>query len=231
MVGWYQKLSRLLANQVGRDLMGRPNVHFSKGLVLTLFLACCLLSGCATGSGQNPTAQAQQPLVEQQATAGADYKIAPGDVLNITVHGEEGLKNQELVVRPDGKVTFPLAGDLEVGGLSTAQAKEILENKLHEFIPEAVAVVGVQQLGSLQYYVVGKVNKPGMFNVSKPVTVLQALALAGGLTIFADEKNIQIVRNTDRKVANLIFNYKEVKHGRHLEQNIVLERGDTVVVP
>ena len=147
------------------------------------------------------------------------------------MYGEEGLKNQELVVRPDGKVTFPLAGDLEVGGLSTAQAKEVLEKKLHEFIPEAVAVVGVQQLGSLQYYVVGKVNKPGMFNVSKPVTVLQALALAGGLTIFADEKNIQIVRNKEGKVTNLLFNYKEVKNGRHLDQNIVLERGDTVVVP
>jgi polysaccharide export outer membrane protein len=186
-----------------------------------------LISGCAsTGKEEAVTAQAAGAQ-----GAGTDYKIGASDVLEITVYGEEGLIRPELVVRPDGKISFPLAGDIQVGGMTTAQAKELLEEKLREYIPGAVAAVSVKMLGSLQYYVVGKVNKPGMFNVSKPVTVLQALALAGGLTIFADEKNIQVVRNQDGKVTNLPFNYKAVKNGRDLEQNIVLERGDTVVVP
>jgi polysaccharide export outer membrane protein len=200
-----------------------------KNMALIL-LALTFLLGCAsTGKDEAATAQAAQAAAER--AAGGDYKIASSDVLEITVYGEEGLTRPELVVRPDGKISFPLVGDIEVGGLTTVQAKELLEEKLRAYIPGAVAAVSVKQLGSLQYYVVGKVNKPGMFNVSKPVTVLQALALAGGLTIYADEKKIQIVRNKDGNVANLHFNYKDVKKGSHLEQNIFLERGDTVVVP
>ena len=111
------------------------------------------------------------------------------------------------------------------------QAKEALEQSLHEYIPGAVAAVSVLQLGSLQYYVVGKVNKPGMYNVAKPLTVLQALAMAGGLTTFAQESNIVILRNSGKETVTLPFNYKKIKRGRGLEENIIMERGDVVVVP
>ena len=164
----------------------------------------------------------------------ADYKIGPGDVLDVSVYGEESLNRTgagAVVVRPDGRISFPLVGDVLVGGLTTAQAKEALEQSLHEFIPEAVASVGVSQLGSLQYYVVGKVNKPGMYNVSKPLTVLQALAMAGGLTPFADEGSIVVLRNSGKETVHIAFNYKKVKKGQNIEQNITLERGDVVVVP
>ena len=100
-----------------------------------------------------------------------------------------------------------------------------------EYIPGAVAAVSVLQLGSLQYYVVGKVNKPGMYNVSKPLTVLQALAMAGGLTPFAQESNIVVLRNSGKETVTLPFNYKKIKRGRGLEENIIMERGDVVVVP
>jgi polysaccharide export outer membrane protein len=134
-------------------------------------------------------------------------------------------------VKPDGKVSYPLVGDVQVGGLTTAQAKEALEQSLHDYIPGAVAAVSVTQLGSLQYYVVGKVNKPGMYNVSKPLTVLQALAMAGGLTPYAKESDIIILRNSGKETVQLPFDYKSIKKGKNVEENIILERGDVVLVP
>ncbi len=163
--------------------------------------------------------------------AEGDYIIAPSDVLEISVYGEEALTKGELVVRPDGKVSFPLIGDIQAAGKTTTQVKEAVEKKAKVFIPGAIANVSVTQLTSLQYYVLGKVAKPGMFNVSKPITVLQALALAGGPITFADEDKISVLRQEGDKTVRLPFNYKDVKKGRHLEQNFVLERGDVVVVP
>ncbi len=159
-----------------------------------------------------------------------DYLIAPADVLEISIWGEKDLSRQ-LIVRPDGKVSFPLIGDIMVAGRTTTQVKSLVEKKIREFIPEASATVIVSQLGSLQYFVIGKVAKPGMFNVSRTLTALQALALAGGLTTFADEDSISIIRYEDGKVLRLPFDYTDIKHGKHLEQNILLERGDVVLVP
>ncbi len=161
---------------------------------------------------------------------GEDYQIAPADVLEISIWGEKDLSRQ-LIVRPDGKVSFPLIGDIMVAGRTTTQVKSLVEKKIREFIPEASATVIVSQLGSLQYFVIGKVAKPGMFNVSRTLTALQALALAGGLTTFADEDSISIIRYEDGKVLRLPFDYTDIKHGKHLEQNILLERGDVVLVP
>ena len=160
-----------------------------------------------------------------------DYKIAPSDVLELTIFGEETLTKTDLIVRPDGKVSFPLVGDVEVGGLATSEVKEIVEQRVREFVPGAIAAIGVMQLGSLQYYVVGKVAKPGMYNVSKPLTILQLLSLAGGMTTFAEEKKIAVVRNRVDSTIRIPFNYKEIKKGENLEQNILLERGDVLVVP
>ena len=159
-----------------------------------------------------------------------DYLIAPADVLEISIWGENELLRQ-VVVRPDGKISFPLIGDIEVAGKTTMQVKKEIEKKIREYIPDAIASVIVTQLGSLQYYVVGKVAKPGVYNVSKPITVLQALALAGGLTPFAKQDKILIIRYHGKKTIKIPFNYKEVKKGEHLEQNILLQRGDVVLVP
>lgn len=168
-------------------------------------------------------------LIESKSYA-QDYLIAPADVIEISIWGEKDLIRQ-IVVRPDGKISFPLIGDLVVAGKTTTQVKKEVETKIHEYIPDAIASVIVVQLGSLQYYVVGKVNKPGVFNVSKPITVLQALALAGGLTTFADEKHIFIIRYYGEKTQKFSFNYKEIKKGKNLKQNILLKRGDVVLVP
>lgn len=197
-----------------------------------LILAAIITAGCASNWRTQPKAleNPAKPAVEN-AEISNDYKIGPSDVLEVSVYGEESLNRTGLVVRPDGKISFPLVGDVQVGGLTTAQAKEALEQGIHEYIPAAVASVSITQLGSLQYYVVGKVNKPGMYNVSKPLTVLQALAMAGGLTTFAQESNIMVVRNSGQETLHLPFHYNKVKKGLRIEENIVLERGDVVVVP
>lgn len=159
-----------------------------------------------------------------------DYLIYPADILEISIYGEAEL-TRELVVRPDGKVSFPLIGDIKVAGQSTSQVKATVDDKVSAFVPEASATVIVKQLGSLKYFVVGEVGNPGMFGPSNRVTVLQALSLAGGLKTFADESSIKIIRGHGKDTKKIPFDYGEVKKGKHLEQNILLERGDVVVVP
>ena len=162
--------------------------------------------------------------------AGDDYIIRPPDVLEISVYGEPELSRQ-LVVRPDGRVSFPLIGDIRVAGRSTRQVKELVDQKLNAFVPEASSTVIVRDLGSLMYFVIGQVAKPGVFNVSTPLTVLQALSLAGGMTTFADTDDILIIRGHGEATQRLRFDYSEVRKGKKLEDNILLERGDVVLVP
>jgi polysaccharide export outer membrane protein len=166
----------------------------------------------------------------QGGEATEEYLIQPSDVLEISVYGEEHLL-RKVIVRPDGKISFPLIGDIEASGHSTRELKEIIDTKIRTYVPEASSTVIVEQLGSLTAYVVGQVAKPGMFNVGSKLTVLQALALAGGLTTFADEDGIIVIRGQGSATRKIPFDYSQVKRGRGLEQNILLERGDVVLVP
>lgn len=170
------------------------------------------------------------PAAAQQESGAEDYRIAPGDVLEISVYGEQDLVRQ-LVVRPDGKVSFPLVGDLDVAGKTTTEVKKYVEEKVSGYIPTANASVIVMKLDSLQFSVLGKVNRPGQFTVSKPLTVLEALALAGGTTPFAKENKILIIRGHGARSQRIPFNLEEIKEGKKLEQNIILERQDVVIVP
>jgi polysaccharide export outer membrane protein len=167
---------------------------------------------------------------EQNVETSEDYVIYPSDVLEISIYGENEL-TRKLVVRPDGKISFPLVGDIKVAGHSPTEVKAIIDKKVSAFIPEASSTVILDQLGSMKYYVVGEVARPGMFNVPSELTVLQALSLAGGLKIFADEDSIIIIRGRGKDTRKIPFDYSDVKKGKHLEQNILLQRGDVVLVP
>jgi len=168
--------------------------------------------------------------VSEEGGTSGDYLIYPSDVLEISVYGETEL-TRKLVVRPDGKISFPLIGDIKVARHSTQEVKATIDKKMSAFIPEASSTVIVEQLGSLKYYVIGDVARPGMFNVSTQVTVLQSLSLAGGLTTFADESSIIIIRGHGKDTRKIPFDYSQVKKGKHLEQNVLLDRGDVVLVP
>ena len=159
-----------------------------------------------------------------------DYIIHPSDILEISIYGETEMV-RALVVRPDGSVSFPLIGDIRVAGRSTTTVKKLIDNQVSTYIPEASSTVIVKELGSLKYFVVGEVANPGMFNISTELTVLQALSLAGGLKTFAKEGDIMIIRGHGPDTERIRFDYSKAKKGRDLDQNILLKRGDVVLVP
>jgi len=158
------------------------------------------------------------------------YRVQPGDVLFVSVWKEQDLQ-AEVLVRPDGGLSFPLAGDVMATGLSIEQVRKEISARLGEYVPNPVVTVAVRQIGGNRIYVLGKVNRPGEFAFSKPVDVMQALSLAGGTTPYAALNDIVILRRDNDQVQSIRFRYGEVERGRDLAQNIVLRSGDTVVVP
>jgi len=174
---------------------------------------------------------AQNPIGAGQ-TSGGDYQIGPEDVLEISVWKEPDLQLKEVLVRPDGWITFPLVGNVKAKGRTAQAIHDEITERLRKYIPEPVVTVSVRKVAGYKIFVIGRVNKPGEFVVGRYVDVLQALTLAGGLTPFADEGNIRILRKSENSNDEvLIFNYADIKKGRRLEQNITLKSGDTVVVP
>ena len=160
----------------------------------------------------------------------ADYQLHAGDTLQVSVWKEPDLTG-DVLIRPDGGMTFPLVGELHAAGHTVAEVTRILEERVRKFVPDAVVTVSVKTAGGSQVYVVGKVNHPGTFPLSGPLDVMQAISLAGGSTPFADLNAIRILRRNDGHETAIPFKYGQVQHGRHLDQNILLQSGDTVVVP
>ena len=158
------------------------------------------------------------------------YLIGPGDVLSISVWKEEGMQ-LEVLVKPDGGITFPLAGEIKAGGLTTKALSDALVEKLKRYIPNPSVTVSVLKSVSNKIYVIGKVNRPGEFIATGYMDVLQALTMAGGLTPYADSDEIKIIRRTDTGTKMKLFDYDEVISGERLDMNIILKAGDTVVVP
>jgi polysaccharide biosynthesis/export protein len=161
---------------------------------------------------------------------GAPYRVQPGDLLSISVWKEEGL-TADVLVRPDGGISFPLAGDLSATGKSVEDIRKDLTGRLTQYIPQPVVTVAVKQIGGNHIYVLGKVNKAGDYQFTTPIDVMQALSLAGGATPYASLNNIVILRRENGREQSLTFRYSDVAHGKELTQNIVLHSGDTVVVP
>ncbi|MFY9973343.1 MAG: polysaccharide biosynthesis/export family protein [Chromatiaceae bacterium] len=167
---------------------------------------------------------------ESWGAAVRDYVLQAGDVLNVSVWREPDL-DRTLLVRPDGGISFPLAGDLMAAGKTVNQLTADLSGRLTKYIPSPVVTVTLQENLGNRIYVTGRVSKPGVYLLNQDVTVTQALAMAGGLTPFAKVKDIQILRREGDVERAIPFNYKQVQRGKHLEQNIILRPGDTVLVP
>ena len=185
-------------------------------------------TGAASGTDQLDTEMRGKPI---ERVINPAYRIGPEDVLHISVWREEDL-DREVLVRPDGGISFPLAGNLEAAGKTTQELTTELTRRIQRYIPEAVVTVTVVKVSGYDIFVVGKVQNPGQFTIGQYVDVLQALTLAGGLTPFASENNIKIQRRSkDGKVIVFPFEYSKVKKGYKLHQNIILQSGDTVVVP
>jgi polysaccharide export outer membrane protein len=166
-----------------------------------------------------------------QQVALPDYTLNPGDQLEISVWKEVDM-TKTVIVRPDGKISFPLAGTLTAVGKSVSQLETEITSKLKTYIPEAFVTVVVTGLEGNRIYVIGQVNKPGALVMNPKLNVLQALSIAGGMTPFAATNDIIVVRGGGTKQQRILpFRYADVNKGRNLEQNVFLETGDVVIVP
>lgn len=173
---------------------------------------------------------ANLPAAAAAAPDQAQYLIQPGDVLDISVWNEENLAKQVLV-RPDGGISFPLAGDLKASGLSIAALQEVISAKLEKFIPDPLVTVATNALNGNKIYVIGKVTSSGGFVATGDIDVVQALSLAGGMTPYAATNKILVLRRVNGKLISIPFRYGDIEKGKNLQQNIVLQSGDVVLVP
>ncbi len=164
---------------------------------------------------------------ENQST----YLIAPGDAIEVTVWKEEGLQQQQFLIGPDGNIIYPLIGTITAAGRTINDLKELLTVKLTDYIAEPSVSVKLLSNQGNSIFVIGKVNKPGQVFAGRRIDVLQALSMAGGLTVFADDSNITIQRRIGNEIKVFPFDYDDVIDGEDLEQNILLEPGDTITVP
>jgi polysaccharide export outer membrane protein len=162
--------------------------------------------------------------------ADPSYRLGAEDVLMISVWKDEQL-TREVVVRPDGVFSFPLVGDVQAEDRTVEEIRADLIKRLTKYIPNPNVSVSVTKVLSYKVYVVGRVNKPGEYLIGHYTDVLQALSLAGGLTPFAAENNIKVIRRTKGQQQVFPFRYGDVRKGQDLEQNILLQRGDVVMVP
>jgi polysaccharide biosynthesis/export protein len=158
------------------------------------------------------------------------YLLQPGDVLQVAVWKETDL-TLEVLIRPDGGMSFPLAGELQAAGHTVAELTAMLEKRVRKLEPDAVVTVVVKAATGNRVYVIGKVARPGDFPLNRPTDVMQALSLAGGATPFANTNGIRILRRDGERQSSIAFRYSDVERGRKLDQNILLKSGDTVVVP
>jgi polysaccharide biosynthesis/export protein len=186
-------------------------------------LSClvCLLALCA------PVFALDSPIPPVSSDG---YKLRAGDLLQVSVWKETDLQG-EVLIRPDGGISFALAGELEAAGRTVAELTTQLEARIRRYVPDAVVTVTVKAAAGNRIYVIGKVNKAGDFPLIGPIDVMQALTLAGGATAFADTNAIRILRREGDRQVSIPFHYRDMERGRKLSQNILLKNGDTVVVP
>ena len=158
------------------------------------------------------------------------YRLRQGDMVLVSVWREETLQKQ-VIVLPDGSITLPLAGRIEVVGLSTPEVEQRVAAKLKKYLPEPVVTVVIGGIDGNRAYVMGKVMKPGSLIISGPVTVLQAISIVGGFDKFADEGGIKVIRANPDGQKILSVRYKDIISGRDMSTNVQLKAGDTIVVP
>jgi polysaccharide export outer membrane protein len=201
----------------------------TKRLIFALLVSA--LAGTGFGADATPPAAGTKPEgpVLTPATL-ASYRLQPGDLITVSVWKETDLTT-EVLVRPDGGFSFPLAGEVNAVGKTVDEVRSLLADRLKRFIPNPVVTVAIKTIGGNRIFVVGKVMHAGDFAFSSPLDVMQAIAVAGGTTPYAAINDIVILRRQNGQQQALHFHYSDVARGRELAQNIQLQSGDTVVVP
>jgi len=179
---------------------------------------------------QKTSSPAKASTTENNSSKDADYRIGPQDVIRIDVWKEPDV-SRSVPVRPDGKISMPLLNDVQAAGLTSLELAAAIRDGLSKFMTSPQVTVTISEVNSRRIYVTGEVARQGAQNMLPNMTVLQALSAAGGLTQFAREKKIYIVRTVDGKQVTYPFDYKGALTGKHPETNILLQGGDMIVVP
>jgi len=183
----------------------------------------------AASNPPTPASPAAATTLEAVPTP-PDYVIGADDVLSIVYWREKDMTS-EVTVRPDGKVSLPLLNEVQAAGLTPTELRERLVDESRRYFEDPNVTVVVHKINSRKVFITGEVAKPGPYPLMEPTTVLQLLAIAGGLRDYADSKKIVVVRNENGRPVTYPFNYKDVVSRRNLRQNIELKPGDTVIVP
>jgi polysaccharide export outer membrane protein len=204
------------------------NMHSKRVLGLLVSGVFLLAPGCAPAI--SPVAQAQAGAAQAVPPDQETYLLGPEDAVEISVWKEPELTKQ-LVIRPDGKITYPLIGEVQAAGLTVKGLQQDISKRLEKYVTDANVTVILLKAQYYKIFVTGKVNRPGDFVVGRPTTVMQAISMAGGLTPFASPGSIVVLRHVGGKEEVYPFNYNSVARGQNLEQNRTLMPGDVVVVP
>ncbi len=197
---------------------------------------CCRLLVLAVGAvlfmmtQHAPAAGKEQPQSVADSAKKTNYRIGPNDILHVYVWKEEEL-TQDVIVMPDGRISFPLIGEIEAQGKTVTGLQLTITEKLKEFITVPNVSVIVRESRSRIIYTIGKIVRPGPYPLAAEMTVIQALSACGGFAEWADEKHIIIVRREVGRETQILFNYKDFISGENVRQNILLKPGDTIVVP
>ena len=193
--------------------------------ILTL-ATVILFVGLSTASAQ------EMPLQTWSAKSQAsEYRIGAGDVLEISTWKEPDLSRKEILVRVDGRISFPLLSDIPAAGMTPVELTETIQKGLAKYITAPVVTVTVLNPGSQKVYILGEVIRTGEYPLTKNLTVLQAFALAGGFTQWASKDEIILMRKEGVKEKIYKINYKDIVKGRDVENNLTLQANDTIVVP
>jgi polysaccharide biosynthesis/export protein len=203
-------------------------------LILAAAIAATASGLASAQTAQTTPAKPPAPPAAAAAPTGIippeDYIIGADDQLTIMFWREKDM-SAEVVVRPDGKITLPLLNEVQAAGLTPEQLRLKVTDEAKRYVEEPNATVVVRQINSRRVFVTGQVAKPGTFLLSAKTTVLQLIAMAGGLNEYAKASKIAIMRTENGKQTRFAFNYKDVIEGKNLKQNIELKPGDTIIVP
>ena len=161
----------------------------------------------------------------------AAYTIGAGDVLRIVTWKEPDFTLESVLVRTDGKISFPLLNDVQAAGLTPMMLKDVLETGLKSYVAAPVITVTVTNAGSQKFYILGEVPRTGEYPIVKDLSVLQAFALAGGFTEWASKDEILLIRRESGQKKVYKIDYKDMAKGKNLDQDLLIRADDTIIVP
>jgi len=201
-----------------------------KKIILTGILVIWFLAAftCRDGNTNRHVAMAAEKQTVSNEQTG--YIIGSGDVLEVMIWKEEDL-TREVVVRLDGKITFPLLDDIQAAGKTTLELKQVIQEKLSDYVDSPFVTVTLLESGSQRFYILGEVVNTGEYPLSKELTVLQAFALAGGFTEWASKKEILLFREANGAQKTILINYKDLVKDQDFSKNVKIMANDTIIVP